>query len=215
MSSPPPAPADPEADAGLLQRRVPQAAIAYLAGSWALVEAGAFFVGRYRGPEAALDGLILLLLAGFPATIILTWRHGLPGEQRWKKTELAAAALAFAAVLAAGVAGGVGGRLGSAARRGGRRPRIKAVGPQLDENGRMRLNLKLRATKLGKLVALLAEFYGMNHAVAHDLRAVPVHAKLEDVTLEEALEILSRQTGARLRVRDGLIEAVPAAPAVP
>lgn len=85
----------------LLYRRVPQVLAGYLGVTWTLFElmqwlTEQYLVSPYLG-QALLLGLLLLL----PSVLVVTYRHGRPGPDRWTGTERwTLAANAFAAVLA-------------------------------------------------------------------------------------------------------------------
>ncbi len=88
---------------GLFQRlrdkHVFRTALLYLGGAWAAMEAIGFFVDNYSWSRAVLDVAVLLLVLGFPATLIITWYHGEQGKQQLQRTE--ASLLLTLAVLAA------------------------------------------------------------------------------------------------------------------
>ena len=79
----------------LFERRVPHTVVGYLGVSWGLIEATQFSVARYKVPDWSLDVVVALLVASFPAALILAWRHGLPGKQRFLVREIVAAGVAF------------------------------------------------------------------------------------------------------------------------
>jgi adenylate cyclase len=60
----------------LVGRKVPQVVGVYLAGSWALLEFVSWAVDHGHGSAAAVDAVLVLLLAFLPAVIILAWRAG-------------------------------------------------------------------------------------------------------------------------------------------
>ncbi len=99
----------------LKERKLVQWALAYLAGSWFLVESTNLVVDRFQWPEMIGQAAIVLATIGFFITLILAWYHGEKGRQRVSGPEL----LMVAALLV--VAGGVLSML-----PGGR----EAVGPE-------------------------------------------------------------------------------------
>jgi len=71
----------------LLARRVPQVTGLYLAGSWALVEFLDWAVEQFVLSPHITSFVFLLLLLLLPSVVMLTWRHGTPGRDRWGRIE--------------------------------------------------------------------------------------------------------------------------------
>lgn len=72
----------------LLRRRVPQVLAGYLGVAWTLFEllqwmADQYLLSPHLG-QAILFGLLLLL----PSVLLVTYRHGRPGPDRWTRSEL-------------------------------------------------------------------------------------------------------------------------------
>ena len=83
----------------LAEKRLVQTAAVYVGGAWLLLEATDFFVDNYALSPRMLDIAVLLIVLGFPATLIIAWYHGEKGRQSVQKTE--ASLLLTLAVLAA------------------------------------------------------------------------------------------------------------------
>jgi len=71
----------------LLARRVPQFLGLYLAGSWAFVEFLDWAVEQFVLSPHITSFVFLLILLLLPTVVILTWRHGAPGPDRWGRME--------------------------------------------------------------------------------------------------------------------------------
>ncbi len=57
----------------LIRRRVFPIAIAYSVGAWVIVEISSVVLPAFNSPDWALQGIILLALAGFPVAVIVAW----------------------------------------------------------------------------------------------------------------------------------------------
>ena len=66
----------------IVERRIVPWLVAYLAGSWVLLEASSFMVNEYGWPSVILEVLPILLAFGALSTITLAWYHGAAGWQR-------------------------------------------------------------------------------------------------------------------------------------
>jgi tetratricopeptide (TPR) repeat protein len=84
----------------LLARRVPQLTGVYLVASWAVVEFVDFAVGQYSLSPVLTNFVVTLLLLLLPMVVVLAWRHGAPGEDRWTRIDGAAIGLSLAATAA-------------------------------------------------------------------------------------------------------------------
>jgi len=71
----------------LLARRVPQFLGLYLAGSWAFVEFLDWAVEQFVLSPHITSFVFLLILLLLPTVVMLTWRHGAPGPDRWGRME--------------------------------------------------------------------------------------------------------------------------------
>ena len=85
----------------LLHRRVPQIAGAYLAASWVLLEFTDWAVDQYALSPALTNFVVAALMLLLPAVVVLAWRHGAPGQDRWTKTD--GAVIVLSLVVAAGI----------------------------------------------------------------------------------------------------------------
>jgi tetratricopeptide (TPR) repeat protein/TolB-like protein len=85
----------------LLRRRVPQILGGYLAGSWVLLEFTDWAVRQYSLSPALTNFVAVTLLLLLPGTLVLAWRHGAPGVDRW--TNVDGAVIGLNLVAAAGV----------------------------------------------------------------------------------------------------------------
>jgi tetratricopeptide (TPR) repeat protein len=85
----------------LLRRRVPQILGAYLAGSWVLLEFTDWAVRQYSLSPALTNFVAVTLLLLLPGTLVLAWRHGAPGVDRW--TNVDGAVIGLNLVVTAGV----------------------------------------------------------------------------------------------------------------
>ncbi len=72
---------------GLFHRRVPQIVGVYLAASWGFVEFTDFLVSQFSLSPAVINLVLLLLLTLLPAIVVLAWRHGAPGTDKWTKVD--------------------------------------------------------------------------------------------------------------------------------
>jgi len=72
----------------LRRRKVVQWGIAYVAGSWALLQGIVLLADVFHWPESSKQIATLVLLIGLPVALVLAWYHGDRGEQRIRGTEL-------------------------------------------------------------------------------------------------------------------------------
>jgi len=85
----------------LVRRRVPQIVGLYLVGSWGFVEFVDWAVAQYVLSLHITNFVVSLLLLLLPSVLLLAWRYGAPGDDRWTRTESIAIPLNL--VLAAAV----------------------------------------------------------------------------------------------------------------
>ncbi|MDH3734374.1 MAG: tetratricopeptide repeat protein [Gemmatimonadota bacterium] len=71
----------------LFGRRVPHIGGAYVAGSAGIVQFVDWLAGRYALSPALIDFALLLLVLLLPTVLLLAWRHGQPGRNRWTGLE--------------------------------------------------------------------------------------------------------------------------------
>lgn len=64
------------------ERKLVQWAIAYLAGAWLILQVADLVGQSFDWPGAVLRAVMALLVAGFLATLVLSWYHGERGHQR-------------------------------------------------------------------------------------------------------------------------------------
>ncbi|MCS3751083.1 CheY-like chemotaxis protein [Salinibacter ruber] len=73
----------------LLYRRVPQVLAGYLGVTWTLFELAQWLAEQYAvPPRLGRMGLFALLLL-LPSVLLITYRHGRPGPDRWTRAEQA------------------------------------------------------------------------------------------------------------------------------
>ena len=92
----------------LFKRRVPQIVGLYVVGSWGFVEAVDWAVDQYVLSPHITNFVVALLLLLLPSVLLLAWRYGAPGDDRWTRTESIAIPLNLvvaAAVLYVGFSG--------------------------------------------------------------------------------------------------------------
>lgn len=89
----------------LLDRRVPQYVGLYVFGGWGFVQFVDWAVDQYLLSPALTNLVVTLLLLFLPGVAIIAWRHGSPGEDRWKKAD--AGAIGLNVLLAAAIAYGL------------------------------------------------------------------------------------------------------------
>ena len=77
----------------LKQRKLVQWALAYVAGSFALIQVLDIVAQRFGWPEQTVRFLIIALAIGFFVVLVLAWYHGERGTQRVSGTELLILAL--------------------------------------------------------------------------------------------------------------------------
>jgi tetratricopeptide (TPR) repeat protein/TolB-like protein len=85
----------------LLARRVPQLTGIYLVASWGLLEFVDWAVDQYALSPVLTNFVVTLLVLLLPMVVVLAWRHGAPGADRWTRIDGAAIGLNLAA--AAGI----------------------------------------------------------------------------------------------------------------
>ncbi len=71
----------------LLRRRVPQFVGLYLIGCWGFIEFLDWAVEQYVLSPHIINFFVLLLLLLVPTVVMLAWRHGAPGRDRWTRLE--------------------------------------------------------------------------------------------------------------------------------
>jgi len=71
----------------LFRRRVPQIVGLYMVGSWGFVEAVDWAVDQYVLSPQITNFVVALLLLLLPSVLLLAWRFGAPGDDRWTRTE--------------------------------------------------------------------------------------------------------------------------------
>jgi tetratricopeptide (TPR) repeat protein len=71
----------------LLKRRVPQIAGLYLAGSWGFVQFVDWAVGQYVLSPRLTNFVVVLLILLLPSVLLLAWRFGARGDDRWTRKE--------------------------------------------------------------------------------------------------------------------------------
>jgi len=104
----------------LKRRKLVQWAVAYLAGSWLLLQVLSLLAQPFAWPDLVLRAATVLLAIGFFAALIIAWYHGERGVQRASGVEI----LMLAGILViAGAAVALVGR--SYARRGGSPPPVR------------------------------------------------------------------------------------------
>ncbi|HET7306394.1 MAG TPA: tetratricopeptide repeat protein [Gammaproteobacteria bacterium] len=82
--------------ARLKQRKLVQWALAYLAGSWVVLQGFDLIGQQFDWPLALLRGVTLALVLGFFVVLVLAWYHGERGAQRLSGAELLILALLLA-----------------------------------------------------------------------------------------------------------------------
>ena len=87
--------------ARLRERKLVQWAIAYLAGSWLLLEVTSFAGESFGWPESLNQILLIVFAFGLVATLVLAWYHGEKGRQRLGGMELVILAVVLAGAGAA------------------------------------------------------------------------------------------------------------------
>ena len=73
----------------LFERRVPQLTGLYIVASWSFVEFIDWAVDEYALSPFLTNFVVTTLLLLLPMFVVLAWRHGTPGEDRWTKTDAA------------------------------------------------------------------------------------------------------------------------------
>ncbi|MEK6253825.1 MAG: hypothetical protein N2B05_03915, partial [Gemmatimonadales bacterium] len=82
----------------LFERRVPQLAGLYIVASWSFVEFIDWAVDEYALSPFLTNFVVTALLLLLPLAVILAWRHGAPGEDKWTKTDAAVIGISLVAV---------------------------------------------------------------------------------------------------------------------
>ncbi|MCG8467628.1 MAG: hypothetical protein MJB57_05370, partial [Gemmatimonadetes bacterium] len=73
--------------AELLRRRVPHVLGAYVAATAGIVQFVDWLVDRYALSPALTDFALVALVLLLPTVVMLAWRHGQPGRNRWTRLE--------------------------------------------------------------------------------------------------------------------------------
>lgn len=81
----------------LKQRKVVQWAAAYLAGAWLVLQLVDVLAEPLGVSIAARQALLVMVLVGFPITLVLAWYHGEKGRQQLGAVELSILAIVVAA----------------------------------------------------------------------------------------------------------------------
>jgi class 3 adenylate cyclase/TolB-like protein len=91
----------------ILRRRVPHFVGLYLVGSWAFLEFTDWAVNQFNLSPVVGTFVLSLLLIMLPTVVWLTWNHGAPGPDGWKRSDVlfAGANLALAAGILFGPVG--------------------------------------------------------------------------------------------------------------
>jgi len=71
----------------LLRRRVPQIVGLYVIVSWGFVQFVDWAVEQYVLSPHITNFVVALLLLILPSAVLLAWRYGAPGDDRWTRTE--------------------------------------------------------------------------------------------------------------------------------
>ncbi len=82
----------------LFERRIPQLTGLYIVASWSFVEFIDWAVDEYALSPFLTNFVVTALLLLLPLAVILAWRHGAPGEDRWTKTDAAVIGMNLVAV---------------------------------------------------------------------------------------------------------------------
>jgi tetratricopeptide (TPR) repeat protein len=101
----------------LFRRRVPQIVGLYMVGSWGFVEAVDWAVEQYLLSPHITNFVVALLLLLLPSVLVLAWRYGAPGDDRWTRTESIAIPLNLVVAAAVLYVGFHGKYLGAATTR--------------------------------------------------------------------------------------------------
>jgi TolB-like protein len=70
------------------KRHLVQVALIYLGVAWGLTEATGFLIENYALSRKLLDVVLLLLILGFPASLVIAWQHGEQGPQEVTRGEV-------------------------------------------------------------------------------------------------------------------------------
>jgi TolB-like protein len=70
------------------KRHLVQVALIYLGVAWGLTEATGFLIDNYALSRKLLDVVLLLLILGFPASLVIAWYHGEQGPQEVTRGEV-------------------------------------------------------------------------------------------------------------------------------
>ncbi len=71
----------------LVNRRVPQILGIYIGVSWGIIQFMEWLVNRYMFSPHLIDLALAILLSLIPSSCIVAYYHGLPGRNKWVKTE--------------------------------------------------------------------------------------------------------------------------------
>lgn len=82
----------------LFERRVPQLTGLYIVASWGFVQFVDWAVDEYALSPFLTNFVVTALLLLLPLAVILAWRHGAPGEDKWTKTDAAVIGISLVAV---------------------------------------------------------------------------------------------------------------------
>lgn len=85
----------------VIDRKIFQWTLAYLAAAWAALEAFGFVADLFGWGDAVVRVMVVLLTAGLAAVIVLAWHHGERGRQRVTRVE----GVLLAVIAVAGVSG--------------------------------------------------------------------------------------------------------------
>lgn len=84
----------------LLDRRVPQYVGLYVVGGWGFVQFVDWAVDQYLLSADLTNVVVALLILFLPSVVVLAWRYGARGDDRWKPRDAAAVALNVAVAAA-------------------------------------------------------------------------------------------------------------------
>jgi tetratricopeptide (TPR) repeat protein len=84
----------------LLHRRVPQFSGLYILGAWGFVQFVDWAVDQYALSPELTNFMVTLLLLLLPSVVLIAWRHGAPGKDRWTKVDALSIGLNLAAAAA-------------------------------------------------------------------------------------------------------------------
>jgi TolB-like protein/Tfp pilus assembly protein PilF len=84
----------------LKERKIGHTLVLYLGSGWVVIEAVNFFVEKFELNSLVFTVSFILVLAGLPAALLISWFHGKPGEQTITKTEIILQSLVVAVAIA-------------------------------------------------------------------------------------------------------------------